>query len=174
MNLYFLMRVSTLPQVKNIGSQDEGVYRCRVYNEAGETFSIKCNLSIFDRPPDYIASAKIALLIGNEDYRDRELQGLHAPSNDVATLAEILEDLGFHVIALQNLTYSEMSNAFKWFCRILPENAYVISNLYKEPPESAVGGTNRMDWPARRCHTTAAAARHGWRIVADKQLRCHI
>ncbi|KAG8320232.1 ubiquitin-protein transferase activity protein [Homalodisca vitripennis] len=37
-----------------------------------------------------------------------------------------------------------------------------------------LAATNRMDWPARRCHTTAAAARHGWRIVADKQLRCHI
>uniref|UniRef100_A0A1B6HII0 Mucosa-associated lymphoid tissue lymphoma translocation protein 1 n=1 Tax=Homalodisca liturata TaxID=320908 RepID=A0A1B6HII0_9HEMI len=125
-NIVLDNETSNALEVKNIGSQDEGVYRCRVYNEAGETFSIKCNLSIFDRPPDYIASAKIALLIGNEDYRDRELQGLHAPSNDVATLAEILEDLGFHVIALQNLTYSEMSNAFKWFCRILPENAYAF------------------------------------------------
>ncbi|KAG8248884.1 hypothetical protein J6590_032456 [Homalodisca vitripennis] len=36
-----------------------------------------------------------------------------------------------------------------------------------------LAATNRMDWPARRCHTTAAAARHGWRIVADKPLRCH-
>ncbi|KAG8325651.1 hypothetical protein J6590_061323 [Homalodisca vitripennis] len=36
-----------------------------------------------------------------------------------------------------------------------------------------LAATNRMDWPARRCHTTAAAARHGWRIVADKLLRYH-
>ncbi|KAG8256777.1 hypothetical protein J6590_062332 [Homalodisca vitripennis] len=36
-----------------------------------------------------------------------------------------------------------------------------------------LAATNRMDWLARRCHTTAAAARHGWRIVADKLLRYH-
>jgi hypothetical protein len=72
----------------------------------------------------FVASAKVALLIGNEDYEDAELQGLHAPSNDVAVLAHILTRLGFHVIALHNLTRTEMYNSFRWFCSILPENAY--------------------------------------------------
>lgn len=66
----------------------------------------------------------MALLIGNEDYADKELQGLRAPSNDVVTLTHILESLDFHVIALHNLTRTEMYNAFQWFCRVLPKNAY--------------------------------------------------
>ncbi|KAG8278260.1 hypothetical protein J6590_023706 [Homalodisca vitripennis] len=47
------------------------------------------------------------------------------------------------------------------------------STSIKEEGSVPLAATNRMDWPARRCHTTAAAARHGWRIVADKPLRCH-
>ncbi|XP_054290010.1 uncharacterized protein LOC129005202 [Macrosteles quadrilineatus] len=118
---------SNLIEVKNAGLYDEGLYCCRVYNEAGEIFSSTCRLSVFERPPDdYLASAKVALLIGNEDYLDAELQGLHAPSNDVAVLASILSRLGFHVVALHNLTRTEMYNAFRWFCSILPENAYAF------------------------------------------------
>ncbi|KAG8267885.1 Polycomb group RING finger protein 3 [Homalodisca vitripennis] len=49
----------------------------------------------------------------------------------------------------------------------------VLDGMDKYKDRVQLAATNRMDWPARRCYTTAAAARHGWGIVADKPLRCH-
>ncbi|KAG8326850.1 hypothetical protein J6590_032683 [Homalodisca vitripennis] len=57
-----------------------------------------------------------------------------------------------------------------WDCPIVYSNLLIYTRNHQRVQLAA---TNRMDWPSRRCHTTAAAARHGWRIVADKPLRCH-
>jgi uncharacterized caspase-like protein len=64
----------------------------------------------------------VALLIGNDTYTD--LSDLNTPSNDVATIASILNDIGFKVIALHNLTLSEMRNAVREFCQLLPQKGY--------------------------------------------------
>jgi hypothetical protein len=42
----------------------------------------------------------------------------------VATIASILKDIGFKVIALHNLTLSEMRNAVHEFCQLLPQGGY--------------------------------------------------
>jgi hypothetical protein len=68
------------------------------------------------------ATEKVALLIGNDTYTD--LSDLNTPSNDVATIASILKDIGFKVIALHNLTLSEMRNAVREFCQLLPQGGY--------------------------------------------------
>lgn len=64
----------------------------------------------------------MALLIGNDTYKD--LSDLNTPSNDVATIAAILKDIGFKVIALHNLTLNEMRNAVHEFCQLLPQQGY--------------------------------------------------
>jgi hypothetical protein len=69
-----------------------------------------------------LATEKVALLIGNDTYTD--LSDLNTPSNDVATIASILKDIGFKVIALHNLTLSEMRNAVREFCKLLPQGGY--------------------------------------------------
>lgn len=70
----------------------------------------------------------MALLIGNDTYKD--LSGLNTPSNDVATIAAILKDIGFKVIALHNLTLIEMRNAVHQFCQLLPQGGY--GKFFKE------------------------------------------
>jgi hypothetical protein len=73
------------------------------------------------------ATEKVALLIGNDKYT--ELSDLNTPSNDVATIAAILKDIGFKVLALHNLTLNEMRNAVREFCQLLPEGGYGKTSL---------------------------------------------
>jgi len=72
----------------------------------------------------------VALLIGNDTYKD--LSGLNTPSNDVATIAAILKDIGFKVIAVHNLTLIEMRNAVREFCQLLPQGGYGKSLYFFE------------------------------------------
>jgi hypothetical protein len=74
------------------------------------------------------ATEKVALLIGNDTYTD--LNDLNTPRNDVATIASILKDIGFKVIALHNLTLNEMRNAVHEFRRLLPQDGYGKTSLY--------------------------------------------
>lgn len=76
------------------------------------------------------ATEKVALLIGNDTYKD--LSGLNTPSNDVATIAAILKDIGFKVIAFHNLTLIEMRNAVHEFCQLLPQGGYGKSLYFFE------------------------------------------
>jgi uncharacterized caspase-like protein len=68
------------------------------------------------------ATEKVALLIGNDTYTN--VSDLNTPRSDVATIASILKDIGFKVIALHNLTLNEMRNAVREFCKLLPEGGY--------------------------------------------------
>ncbi|KAJ4434542.1 hypothetical protein ANN_23104, partial [Periplaneta americana] len=74
--------------------------------------------------PRLRATEKVALLIGNDLYN--ELTPLHTPRNDVVTIANILKDAEFKVIALHNLTLQEMRNAVSLFCKLLPDGAYAF------------------------------------------------
>jgi hypothetical protein len=74
------------------------------------------------------ATEKVALLIGNDTYAD--LSGLNTPRSDVATIASILKDIGFKVIALHNLTLNEMRNAVHEFCQLLPQEGYGKTSFY--------------------------------------------
>ncbi|EEB12678.1 hypothetical protein Phum_PHUM197620 [Pediculus humanus corporis] len=101
----------------------EGKYRCYIHNSAGEVWSnetfIKVHIAEYCRP-----SVKIALLISNQLYNN--LSHLYKPENDVNTLSCLLKNLGFLVIALQNLNLIEMRNSIYMFAKLLPSDAYVI------------------------------------------------
>lgn len=112
-----------------VNVNDEGDYRCYICNSAGEVWSNPCRVTIYASPEDLndqmprpVASAKVALLIANQEYEN--MNKLNTPVEDVRTLAEIFIQHNFHVIALQNLNLVEMKNAIKELCKLLPENAY--------------------------------------------------
>ncbi|XP_021913468.1 mucosa-associated lymphoid tissue lymphoma translocation protein 1 homolog isoform X2 [Zootermopsis nevadensis] len=114
--------------IGGVGASCEGSYRCYVKNRGGAVWSNHSNLSMIVPNPDdesrtrITATEKVALLIGNDTYTD--LSDLNTPRNDVATIASILKDIGFKVIALHNLTLNEMRNAVYEFCQLLPQEGY--------------------------------------------------
>nr|CAD7408934.1 unnamed protein product [Timema cristinae] len=115
--------------IQGVTQSDQGEYKCSVENEAGEVFSRLSELVIYEEPEDgdndtyrYTASEKVALLIGNDVYEN--MGRLNTPSNDVISVAKILHQIGFKVIALHNLTLTEMRNAIKEFCNLLSRGVY--------------------------------------------------
>lgn len=55
---------------------------------------------------------RVALVIGNKEYRDSPLR---SPVNDAGDMAFVLRNLGFEVIQRANLTQKEMKNAIRAF-----------------------------------------------------------
>lgn len=118
--------VLNIPDLKLSNS---GHYRCYVMNAAGGVWSNPCHLSVvphgvFPGLERLTAKEKVALLIGNDVYCN--LNNLKSPRNDVITIAQILERIGFKVIALHNLTLHEMRSALKIFCSLVPEGGYAF------------------------------------------------
>ncbi|MDM8564719.1 caspase family protein [Candidatus Halobeggiatoa sp. HSG11] len=71
-----------------------------------------------------IDSPRIALLIGNATYEhadDKSLRSLNGPINDVNGMENILSNLGFEVLTLENATKSDMETAFSKFGQRLQE-----------------------------------------------------
>lgn len=135
-------------RIEGFQAKHEGKYYCQITNDISEIYSnksivvvsktkfiynfiriyikLKMYLNFFllyqiDLPREK-AIAKIALLIANEDYDHHEK--LKTPKNDVAKLAELLEQIGFQVISLMNLTVNQMKNAMKLFCSVLSDGVY--------------------------------------------------
>ncbi len=54
---------------------------------------------------------RYALLIGNSDYKNQA--GLKTPVNDVRDMAEVLQELGFHVVKIENADLKEMEDAIR-------------------------------------------------------------
>ncbi|XP_012277233.1 mucosa-associated lymphoid tissue lymphoma translocation protein 1 isoform X2 [Orussus abietinus] len=113
-------QTSNILQINKFSSADEGIYHCYAYNNIGEVYSQRCNVMM--DLPRYKAVAKIALLIANEDYENHDK--LHTPKNDVAKIARLLSEIGFKVICLLNLTFTQMKNAIKTFSEALSEGVY--------------------------------------------------
>ena len=72
----------------------------------------------------FSASDKVALLIGNSDYRCEEL--LIAPPYDVQRLTESFRNLEFKVVSLLNLSKTEIETAVLHFCKLIDRNVYVV------------------------------------------------
>ncbi|KAL3866078.1 hypothetical protein ACJMK2_043417 [Sinanodonta woodiana] len=72
----------------------------------------------------YHAADKVALLIGNGDYRNEKC--LQAPNNDVVDFAKTFRYLGFKVVSLLNLTKYEIEMAVEELCCLLGENVYIV------------------------------------------------
>ncbi|XP_022105667.1 mucosa-associated lymphoid tissue lymphoma translocation protein 1-like isoform X2 [Acanthaster planci] len=108
--------------------EDHGVYQCRVYNEYACVFSNEAMLNISGglAPPTsncrFYATDKVALLIGNMDYRSAEQ--LKAPEGDVENLTKVLSELDFKVVSLLDLNLQEMRFALSAFCDLLNSGVY--------------------------------------------------
>lgn len=63
---------------------------------------------------------RVALVIGNKDYRDEGWPALRNPINDAHDMKEALEGLGFKVVYQENADYAQMNAAMREFARLLP------------------------------------------------------
>lgn len=70
----------------------------------------------------HLATDKVALLIGNLNYNHHP--GLMAPTMDVHELANGLQQLGFRVVSLLDLTLQEMQAAIEKFLQLLDRGVY--------------------------------------------------
>lgn len=68
------------------------------------------------------ATDKVALLIGNLNYTNHP--NLMAPVMDVHELANLLQQLGFRVVSLLDLTKEEMVAAIEKFTQLLDRGVY--------------------------------------------------
>lgn len=73
------------------------------------------------------ATDKVALLIGNLNYANHI--GLMAPIMDVHELGNLLQQLGFRVVSLLDLTKEEMLAAIDKFIQLLDKGVYGEYNL---------------------------------------------
>ncbi|KZC04407.1 Mucosa-associated lymphoid tissue lymphoma translocation protein 1 [Dufourea novaeangliae] len=111
---------SNVLHIKQFSSKHEGKYYCQVYNEVSEVYTQRTHIMMY--LPKLKAVAKIALIIANGDYDCHEC--LPTPKNDAAYIAKLLEEIGFEVICLMNLTITQMKNAIKVFSKALLEGVY--------------------------------------------------
>lgn len=116
-------------QVQDATSQDAGTYLCAVTSVLGESWSDPAEvdmkpaeLSIQVHPPVFTASDKVALLIGNLNYTHHP--GLMAPVMDVHELGQLLQQLGFRVLSLLDLTTDQMIAAVHKFTELLDTGVY--------------------------------------------------
>ncbi|XP_046543152.1 mucosa-associated lymphoid tissue lymphoma translocation protein 1 homolog isoform X3 [Haliotis rubra] len=114
-----------LPQV-----QREAVLHCQVSNRWGRACSNTVFLRIQITSPmphtvgGYSATDKVALLIGNYNYRCEI--SLKAPKTDIQILSDIFRRLDFKVVSLLNLTLNEMKAAVDAFCELLGDGVYSV------------------------------------------------
>ncbi len=68
-----------------------------------------------------LATGKVALIIGNQEYTHKRLPNydLVHPAEDARTLASVLYDMGFKVLCLVDLDHDEMEKAIEGFCELL-------------------------------------------------------
>ena len=74
-----------------------------------------------------LATDKVALLIGNLNYSHHP--DLMAPIMDVHELANLLQQLGFRVVSLLDLTREEMLAAIDKFLQLLDRGVYGECNF---------------------------------------------
>ncbi|KAJ8304368.1 hypothetical protein KUTeg_017951 [Tegillarca granosa] len=143
----------TFYKIQFATSSHAGTYKCIATNGLGSTHSNNVKL-IVDAvvPVDMSPSAtdKVALLIGNFDYRNESI--LKAPRHDVLKLAEIFRSLNFKVVSLLNLSKDEMILAVQEFVNLLGRGVYGVfyfcghgfeedGRCYLVPPDAPAGYT---------------------------------
>lgn len=116
---------STL-QIDRATAEHRGSYLCSISNVLEETWTEPVDVDIVqtDQPPVAAPTAtdKVALLIGNLNYSNHP--GLMAPVMDVHELANLLQQLGFRVVSLLDLTRKEMEAAIDKFIQLLDRGVY--------------------------------------------------
>uniref|UniRef100_A0A146MX44 Mucosa-associated lymphoid tissue lymphoma translocation protein 1 n=1 Tax=Fundulus heteroclitus TaxID=8078 RepID=A0A146MX44_FUNHE len=113
-------------QIDGVTAEHGGSYLCSISNVLEERWTEPVDVDIVqpDLPPPAALTAtdKIALLIGNLNYRHHP--GLMAPIMDVHELANLLQQLGFRVVSLLDLTREEMMAAIDKFIQLLDRGVY--------------------------------------------------
>ncbi|XP_073706946.1 mucosa-associated lymphoid tissue lymphoma translocation protein 1 [Garra rufa] len=115
-------------RIENASADTVGSYLCAVSNSLEERWSEASEIEI--APPDQqptptlMATDKVALLIGNLNYNYHP--GLMAPTMDVHELANLLQQLGFRVVSLLDLTLQEMQAAIDKFLQLLDHGVYAL------------------------------------------------
>ncbi|XP_075711256.1 mucosa-associated lymphoid tissue lymphoma translocation protein 1-like [Rhinoderma darwinii] len=128
-------------KIKSVRQKDSGSYLCQVSNIHGEIWSEPAELTSEDdiilqaslQPSihlgltprqRYFATAKVALLIGNNGYLNHP--NLLAPMVDVFELSVLLRKLGFCVISLVDLTREEILTSVRQFLQLLDKGVYAL------------------------------------------------
>lgn len=116
-------------QVQQASSRDAGTYLCEVTSVLGESWSQSADVDIVAAEPSiqalpatFTATDKVALLIGNLNYAHHP--GLLAPVMDVHELGQLLQQLGFRVLSLLDLTADQMTTAVNNFAQLLDTGVY--------------------------------------------------
>uniref|UniRef100_A0A8C8BJ36 Mucosa-associated lymphoid tissue lymphoma translocation protein 1 n=1 Tax=Otus sunia TaxID=257818 RepID=A0A8C8BJ36_9STRI len=104
---------------------DSGTYLCCASNSHGEHWSNAVDVHIGTcHSEKFFATGKIALLVGNNRYQHHP--NLVAPVTDVFELSRLLEQLGFQVVSLLDLSKTEMVTAVSQFLQLLGKGVYAI------------------------------------------------
>lgn len=113
-------------QIDRAAAEHGGSYLCSVSNVLEERWTEPVDVDIAQTdqllPAAFTASDKVALLIGNLNYSNHP--DLMAPIMDVHELANLLQQLGFRVVSLLDLTREEMLAAIDKFIQLLDRGVY--------------------------------------------------
>ncbi|KAG7473278.1 hypothetical protein MATL_G00093970 [Megalops atlanticus] len=115
-------------QIEKFDREHEGAYLCAVSNVLEEKWTEPADVSIV--VPETLpakrltATDKVALLIGNLNYSHHP--PLMAPMRDVHELANLLQQLGFRVVSLLDLSRAEMLSAIDKFLQLLDRGVYAL------------------------------------------------
>lgn len=119
-------KTSDTMQIECATAEHEGSYLCSVSNILAERWTepVDVDIAQMDQLPLSAPTAtdKVALLIGNLNYKNHP--GLMAPIMDVHELANLLQQLGFRVVSLLDLTREEMLAAIEKFIQLLDRGVY--------------------------------------------------
>ncbi|KAG7216041.1 hypothetical protein INR49_007792 [Caranx melampygus] len=113
-------------QIDRATGEHGGTYLCSISNVLEERWTEAVDVDIVQTdqlpPASPTATDKVALLIGNLNYSNHP--GLMAPIMDVHELANLLQQLGFRVVSLLDLTREEMLAAIEKFIQLLDRGVY--------------------------------------------------
>ncbi|CAL8373976.1 unnamed protein product [Arctogadus glacialis] len=113
-------------ELEQTTADDGGTYLCSVSNVLEERWTEAADIRIVTtdelHPPTPTATDKVALLIGNLNYAHHP--GLLAPTMDVHELGNLLQQLGFRVVSLIDLTKEDMEAAIDKFLDLLDRGVY--------------------------------------------------
>ncbi|XP_023697758.2 mucosa-associated lymphoid tissue lymphoma translocation protein 1-like [Paramormyrops kingsleyae] len=115
-------------KIEDVNRGSEGSYLCAVSNALGEQWTepVDVCIALPGKPTAKTLSAtdKVALLIGNLNYS--HVSPLLAPMLDVYELYSLLQQLGFRVVSLLDLSKAEMLAAIGRFLQLLSRGAYAL------------------------------------------------
>uniref|UniRef100_UPI0037E7609B mucosa-associated lymphoid tissue lymphoma translocation protein 1 isoform X2 n=1 Tax=Semicossyphus pulcher TaxID=241346 RepID=UPI0037E7609B len=121
-----LDQTSDTLQIERAAAEHGGSYLCSISNVLAERWTEPVDVDVVQivqlPPAAPTATDKVALLIGNLNYSNHP--GLMAPIMDVHELANLLQQLGFRVVSLLDLTREEMLAATEKFIQLLDRGVY--------------------------------------------------